>query len=118
MFANVSVGTPKFSARTEGGVWMNQSVTKRVLNSLAAPSSKQMTNSPVRAEPLQRMRVAGREIPKVALFHVRDIGPAQWIENGHPAAAVGHERPLGRLVPMQFAYAPRRQSHVDAGGGV
>src|SRR6202035_3570484 len=45
ILANVSAGTPKFLARTDGGVWMNQSVTNRVLNSLAAPLSKQMTNS-------------------------------------------------------------------------
>src|SRR5216683_2123041 len=45
MLANVSAGTPKFLASTSGGVWANQSVTSSVLNSLASPSSKQITNS-------------------------------------------------------------------------
>src|SRR5258708_18645889 len=45
IFAKVSAGTPKFLASSSGGVWANQSVTKSVLNSLAAPSSKQITNS-------------------------------------------------------------------------
>src|ERR1700736_4280155 len=43
--ANVSAGTPKFLASTSGGVCANQSVTNSVLNSLASPSSKQITNS-------------------------------------------------------------------------
>src|SRR6202008_880308 len=45
MLAKVSAGTPKFLASTSGGVWANQSVTSSVLNSLASPSSKQITNS-------------------------------------------------------------------------
>src|ERR1700688_2987292 len=45
IFANVSAGTPKFLASTSGGVCANQSDTSNVLNSLAWPSSKQMTNS-------------------------------------------------------------------------
>ncbi len=86
MFANVSAGAPKFAARTEGGVWANQSVTKRVLNSPAAPSSKQRTNSaPSGARPCR--------------------------ECGYPAGK------LGRLVPMQFANAAGRQSHIHAGDG-
>src|ERR1700730_4333753 len=45
ILANVSAGTPKFLASTSGGVWANQSVTNSVLNSLASPASKQITNS-------------------------------------------------------------------------
>src|SRR6266851_7634659 len=45
ILANVCAGTPKFLARTSGGVWANQSDTSSVLNSLAWPSSKQITNS-------------------------------------------------------------------------
>src|SRR6202035_5814802 len=45
ILANVSAGTPKFLASSSGGVWANQSVTNSVLNSLAWPSSKQITNS-------------------------------------------------------------------------
>src|SRR5271167_4679675 len=45
ILAKVSAGTPKFLASTSGGVCANQSVTSSVLNSLASPSSKQITNS-------------------------------------------------------------------------
>src|SRR3981189_2688010 len=45
ILAKVWAGTPKFLASTSGGVWANQSVTSSVLNSLASPSSKQITNS-------------------------------------------------------------------------
>src|ERR1700730_9956168 len=45
ILAKVSAGTPKFLASTPGGVCANQSVTSSVLNSLASPSSKQITNS-------------------------------------------------------------------------
>src|SRR6267154_5359187 len=45
ILANVCAGTPKFLASTSGGVWANQSVTSSVLNSLAWPSSKQITHS-------------------------------------------------------------------------
>src|SRR5258708_29591306 len=43
--ANALAGTPKFLASTSGCVCANQSVTTNVLNSLASPSSKQITNS-------------------------------------------------------------------------
>ena len=68
----------------------------------------------VRAKALEGMRIAGGEIPKVPFFHVRDIGSALWIQHGDPAIAVSHERPLGRLMPMQFAYAASRKPHIDA----
>src|ERR1700730_9580904 len=45
ILAKVWAPPPKFSARSSGGVWANQSVTRSVLNSLALPSSKQITNS-------------------------------------------------------------------------
>src|SRR5450755_1185486 len=45
ILANVSAGTLKFLESTSGGVWANQSDTSSVLNSLALPSSKQITNS-------------------------------------------------------------------------
>src|SRR6266404_5367198 len=72
----------------------------------------------VRAEPLQRMRQAGGEIPEVAFLHVGDIGPAQFVENGDPARAVSHVGPLGKLVPVHLPDAAGRQPHVDAGDGV
>src|SRR3984893_11835755 len=39
----------------------------------------------VRAETLQRMRVARREIPKVALIDVRTVWPAPGVENRNAA---------------------------------
>ncbi len=72
----------------------------------------------VRANPLQRVRQAGGEIPKVALFHVGDIRPAEFVENGDAAIAIGHVGPLGELVPVHLADAAGGQPHVDAGDGV
>jgi hypothetical protein len=72
----------------------------------------------VRAEALQRMRLACRKIPEVALIDVRDVGPAHGVENRHAATAVRHDRPLGGLVPVQFPDAAGRQPHVDASDGV
>src|SRR4051794_18680379 len=40
-----SAPTPKFSAKTSGGVWAIQSVTRSVLYSVSLPSSKQRMNS-------------------------------------------------------------------------
>ena len=68
----------------------------------------------IRAEPLQGMGVAGREIPNVSLFHVGDIRLAHGIEDSDAAVAISHERPLGRLVPVQFAKTPGAQPHIDA----
>src|SRR5580704_664839 len=45
MFLNDSAGTPKFAARTSGGVCAIQSVTRSVLNSDALPLSKASRNS-------------------------------------------------------------------------
>src|ERR1700738_1120244 len=72
----------------------------------------------VRAEPLQRMRQAGGEIPKVAFFYVSDIRPAQFVERGASASAVGNVSPLSKPVPVHLADAASRQPHVDAGDGV
>ncbi len=72
----------------------------------------------VRREPLQRVRKAGREIPQVTLFHVRDIGAAGRVENGDAATAIDHVGPFGKLMPMHLADAARSQAHVDAGDGV
>src|SRR5258706_2049560 len=72
----------------------------------------------VRPEPLQRMRQAGGEIPKVAFFHIVDVRPAQFVENGNSASAVGHVGPLCELVPVHLADPAGRQPHVDAGDGV
>ncbi len=72
----------------------------------------------VRAEPLQRMRQAGGEIPEVAFLHVGDIRSAQFVKSGDPASAVGHVGPLGKLVPVHLADATGCQPHVDAGDGV
>ena len=69
----------------------------------------------VRTEPLQRMRQAGRKIPKIALSHIGNIRTTFHVEHGYAAVAVGHDRPLGLLVPMQFTDAAGGEPHVDAG---
>ena len=119
ILANVSAGTPKFLASTSGGVWANQSVTSSVLNSLASPSSKQITNSqPSGPRPCSECGWPAGKIPEVALVDVRDVGPAHGVENGHAATAVRHDRPLGGLMPVQFPDAAGGQPHVDAGDRV
>jgi hypothetical protein len=68
----------------------------------------------VRAETLQRMRLACGKIPEITFIDIRNIGAAHGVENRHAAAAVGHDRPLRRLVPVQFPDATGGQPHVDA----
>ena len=69
----------------------------------------------VRTKPLQRMRRAGRKVPDIALLHVGNIGPALRIENGDATIAVGHDRPLGCLMPVQLTDSTGGQPHVDPG---
>src|SRR5207253_1124255 len=69
-------------------------------------------------EALQRMRLASRKIPEVTLVNVGNKRPADGIENRDATTAVGHDRPLRGLVPMQFSDPASRQAHVDAGDGV
>jgi hypothetical protein len=69
------------------------------------------------SEALQRMRIARRKIPNVTFLDVRDVWQALWVEHRDSAIAVGHKRPFGRLVPMQFADATGGQSHIHAGDG-
>jgi hypothetical protein len=61
----------------------------------------------VGTEPLQRMRLACRKIPEAALVAID-------VEDRRTATAVGHDRPLGRLVAVQLSDATGRQSLVDA----
>ena len=70
---------------------------------------------PVGPEALQRVRQAGREVPEIASTDVGDRGAAQRVQDRDPAMAVGHDRPLGLLVPVQLADAAGGEPHVDAG---
>jgi hypothetical protein len=74
--------------------------------------------APIWSEPLQRMRQAGREVPKITRFHVGDGSPAHFIENRDPAISIRHKAPLGRQVPMHLPYAAGGEPHVDAGDGL
>jgi hypothetical protein len=49
--ANAASETPKFLAGTSGGVWVIQSVSRKVLFSLKSPSSKTSRNSQPSARP-------------------------------------------------------------------
>jgi hypothetical protein len=71
----------------------------------------------VRSQTLQRMWVAGRKIPDIALLHVGNVGAPCRIDHGIPAVTISHVRPLGGLMPMQLADAAGCQSHIDAGDG-
>src|SRR5947209_8196695 len=68
----------------------------------------------VRAETLQRMWQAGREIPEVARIDIGNVWPPHSVESGHAATAISHDGPLSCLVPMQLSDAACREPHVDA----
>src|SRR6202043_365733 len=68
----------------------------------------------VLADTLQRMRIAGRENPQLALVDIGHISLPHRVEDGDAACAACHIGPFGKLVPVQFAYAAPRQPHVDA----
>ena len=69
----------------------------------------------VLADALQRMRITGRENPQLAFVDIGHISLPHRVEDRDAARTVGHKRPFGKLVPVQFAYATPRQPHVDAG---
>ena len=73
--------------------------------------------APVRTQTLQGVGESDREVPEVALLHVRDEGAAFWVEHGDAAIAVAHEAPLGGLMPVQFPDPARIETHVHAGDG-
>ncbi len=91
-------------------------VTSSVLNSLALPSSKQITNSqPSGPRPCSECGAPDGKYQRSPALTSGDIGAALYIEHGDAAGAVGHDRPFGSLVPMQLADAAGGKPHVDAG---
>ena len=68
----------------------------------------------IRPQALDRMRIAGREIPRIALAHVVYKDRPIWIEQGNAGISVEHDGPLIGCMPVQFAKAACRQAHVDA----
>src|SRR6266478_9564619 len=69
---------------------------------------------------LDRMRIAGREIPQIAFAHVVYKDRPIRIQYRDTGISIEHDGPLISCVPMQFAKAASRQAHVDAryvGGG-
>ena len=69
----------------------------------------------VRAEALDGVRQAGREVPQVADPEVVHEAAAFRIDDGDARVAVQHVRPLGFLVPMHLADGAGVEAHVDAG---
>src|SRR5712675_2901579 len=61
------------------------------------------------------MRKTWWEEPQIARLHIGDLRPTLFVEDRDPAHAVRHDGPLGLLVPVHFANAVRRQTHIDAG---
>jgi len=64
---------------------------------------------------LDRMRIAGREVPQIALAHIVDEDRPIRIQHRDAGISIEHNGPLIRCVPMQLAKAASRQAHVDAG---
>src|SRR5258708_29463012 len=61
------------------------------------------------------MRQPRREIPEVACLHVGHLRTAELVEYRHAASTVEHDCPFGLLVPVHFANAVFRESHIHAG---
>ena len=68
----------------------------------------------VRTDALQRMRMAVRENPQLALVDIGYISLPRGVEDGNAAGTARHICPLGESMPVQFAYSARGQPHVDA----
>src|SRR6267154_4033271 len=69
----------------------------------------------IRPQTLDRMRKTGREIPQIALAHVVDKDCPIKIQYRDAGISVEHDGPLIGCMPMEFAKAASRQTHVDAG---
>src|SRR5580704_16706317 len=61
------------------------------------------------------MRQPGWEEPEVFLEDILDARLAFPAERGDPALALGHDRPLAGLVPVQLTDAARLEVHVHPG---
>ena len=71
----------------------------------------------MRADSLQRMRLAGGEEPEIALAHILHVSAAFRVQHRDAAVAVRHIGPFRRLMPMQLADAARTEPHVHPGYG-
>ena len=71
----------------------------------------------MRADSLQRMRLAGGEEPEIALAHILHVSATFRVQHRDAAVAVRHIGPFRRLMPMQLADAARTEPHVHAGYG-
>ena len=102
-----------------GGVWGEQvGEEESVVFGLAAVIEGENELAAVLADPLQRMRQAGRKILKSALADIFDIGAPCRVDGRHPHRAVGDIGPLCRLMPMQLADAARLLMPVIATNAV
>src|SRR6267143_1220961 len=64
---------------------------------------------------LDRMRIAGREIPQIALAHIVDKDRPIRIQYRDASVSIEHNGPLIGCMPMQRAKAASRQAHIEAG---
>ena len=62
----------------------------------------------------QRLPVARKLRTFACPTHIRDLRLAVLVQDRHTAVAVGHDGPLGLLMPVEFANAARAQAHVNA----
>ena len=61
---------------------------------------------------LDRMRIAGREVPQIALAHVVDKDRPIRIQYCDGGTSIEHDGPLIGCMPMQFAKAARRRGRL------
>ena len=69
----------------------------------------------MRADSLQRMRLAGGEEPEIALAHILHVSAAFRVQHRDAALAVRHVGPFRGLMPMQLTDTARTEPHVHPG---
>jgi hypothetical protein len=69
----------------------------------------------VGTKPLNGVRKARRKDPKIALTHVTNKHGAIGVHHGDTSIAIEYISPFIGSVPVQFAIAPCREAHLDAG---
>jgi hypothetical protein len=108
-------GTPKFFARMCLGVCEPVGEQEgRVLVEVPVVEDEEEL-APVVADPLDRVRDAGREEPEVTLPDIVQERLAPPVDGGDPRAALQDVGPLGLPVEMELADGAPLQPHVDAG---
>ena len=58
-----------------------------------------------------------RKVPEIAFVRIAYEAAALVVDGGNSCAAVEHDGPFRRRVPMHFADATSRKPHIHTGNG-